>query len=469
MKFKRVKLSISGALALVSTANALTIEIDYRYDTNNFFDTPEKRAAMQEVADRWSAIITQKLNAVSLDDDGLDARIGFTHPATGEFHQVSPANNAASDALYTGTDVPSADEYRGPWMIPKDTLIIYAGGRVLSSAGRGGTGIAANFSNVNDDPLGVTNRGFNIRGLPVWGGSVTFDTDRAWNFDIDEESIGASDFYTVALHEVGHVLGLASKWEDFSRYFAGDFYTGPNALAAYNADNDSDLVSLELVDPATSNEHWRDGLYQSEIFQAGNPVLLGTVGLGVLQDLLMEPEATYRNGITRFEVTRTDVGALQDIGWATISESFGTPLEDWRETFFATREDEGDAANDFDFDHDGLPNLLEYALGSDPTLDDHTEVEVAFRPDRRFALTFPFDEAAAGINVVVEGSDDLSDWEPLAESAGNATLSTVASGVTVEALGTSSNRSFEVGDVAPASPQNPRRFLRIVVFELSGE
>jgi CO/xanthine dehydrogenase Mo-binding subunit len=52
----------------------------------------------------------------------------------------------------------------------------------------------------------VTNRGFNILGLPVWGGSVTFDTDRAWNFHIDEESIGDSDFYTVSLHEGGHVL-----------------------------------------------------------------------------------------------------------------------------------------------------------------------------------------------------------------------------------------------------------------------
>jgi hypothetical protein len=144
-------------------------------------------------------------------------------------------------------------------------------------------------------------------------------------------------------------------------------------------------------------------------------------------------------------------------------------LENWRETFFATRENAGEAANDFDFDRDGVPNLLEYALGSNPTVDDGTEIGNGFRADGRFALTFPFDDAAAGINVVVEASGDLINWEPLAESAGTTTLSAVAPGATVEPFGASLNRTFEVGDVAPASLRNPRRFLRIVVTELPGE
>jgi hypothetical protein len=88
MTIKWIKLAALGLLALASVADALTIEIDYRYDVNNFFDTPEKRAAMQQVADRWSAIITQELGRVTLSDNSQDVRIGFTHPGTGEFYAV---------------------------------------------------------------------------------------------------------------------------------------------------------------------------------------------------------------------------------------------------------------------------------------------------------------------------------------------------------------------------------------------
>ena len=42
-------------------------------------------------------------------------------------------------------------------------------------------------------------------------------------------------------------------------------------------------------------------------------------------------------------------------------------LEVWRQQYFNTTANSGNAANDFDFDKDGLPNLVEFAFGSDPT------------------------------------------------------------------------------------------------------
>jgi hypothetical protein len=44
-----------------------------------------------------------------------------------------------------------------------------------------------------------------------------------------------------------------------------------------------------------------------------------------------------------------------------------TPAEEWRQLWFGQTANSGDAADDFDFDKDGLANLLERAFGSDPT------------------------------------------------------------------------------------------------------
>jgi hypothetical protein len=43
-----------------------------------------------------------------------------------------------------------------------------------------------------------------------------------------------------------------------------------------------------------------------------------------------------------------------------------TTLQLWRQTYFGTTENSGTAADDYDFDFDGLENLVEYALGTDP-------------------------------------------------------------------------------------------------------
>lgn len=204
----------------LTSAPALTIVIDYRYDTNNFFDSTVKRNALQAAADRYSRIITTSLNAVNLVDDGHDHRIGFTHPGNGASWNVSSAASAASDAI-AGSDI--ADEYRSAWSIGAGEWILYAGGRTLDSAGVGGTGTGLNFTSVFDSPTSVTNRGFRdpepagLGDLPVWGGAITFDNDGDINWHFDRTLAapgGTTDFYSIALHEIGHALGLATSWDD---------------------------------------------------------------------------------------------------------------------------------------------------------------------------------------------------------------------------------------------------------------
>ena len=289
---------------------AINIVVDYQYDTNNFFDTQPKKDAMQAAADRFSAMIITSLSASSLADNSTDPRIGFTHPGNGLSWDVSPANSQASDALASSA---VAEEYRGPWSLAQDEWILYAGGRSIESAGLGGTGTGLNFTSVFTDGNSHLNRGFRATGstsnLPVWGGAITFDNDGDVNWHYDHTiaaPLGTTDFYTIALHEVGHALGLSTGWLDWTQWSPGGSFSGPTAVAAYNSDNGAALTSLDEV--GGSNHHWEEDTYDSVIYPFSNPNYVGTEGQGNLQDLLMEPSADFTLSRRRIELTNVDVG-----------------------------------------------------------------------------------------------------------------------------------------------------------------
>jgi hypothetical protein len=83
-------------------------------------------------------------------------------------------------------------------------------------------------------------------------------------------------------------------------------------------------------------------------------------------------------------------------------------LADWRTAYFGTSSDTGDAADTADPDHDGIPNLLEYATGSYPTLTNGALLSVAIT-NNHLAVTFNRAKDATDVTLRVKASNSLTD------------------------------------------------------------
>lgn len=118
----------------------------------------------------------------------------------------------------------------------------------------------------------------------LWGGAITFDIDTNWYFGTSADGQGSNqyDFLSVAMHELGHVLGIgtAGSWDN---QVSGSFFVGPHAVAEYG-----DKV------PLSGDSH-----FESETMDQGHEVAMDP-------DLLVG---------TRKLFTALDYAALADIGW----------------------------------------------------------------------------------------------------------------------------------------------------------
>jgi len=101
---------------------------------------------------------------------------------------------------------------------------------------------------------------------------------------------------------------------------------------------------------------------------------------------------------------------LTNLASATVT-ILDRPLNAWLRANFSTAElgnpaISGDAA---DPDHDGLPNLMEYALGLKPGSVDTTPFAATFT-NGIFTVTYPLSDAATDVSLVPEWSTNLATW-----------------------------------------------------------
>jgi Matrixin len=281
-------IGVLGVLASGPHAEAISIVFDYSLDTNNFFNTQAKRDVLDTAAAVFE-VFTDSLDAIvpgTVYNQGTPSEFSdtwqasFTHPGTG--------------AAYTITDM----------TVPADTLIVFAGGRNLSgnTLGIGGPGgFSANGISSFVDT--VSGRGQAGATAPVpydfgpWGGAVSFDTPNNWNYDPNTApGPTQSDFLSVAVHELGHLLGFGTA-TSFDVLANGTTFSGAAATAEFGGN------------PALNFDqaHWQTGT--TSFIPNGGP-----------QETSMDPDITDGQ-VKRF--TLLDFAALKDVGWEVPPMSAG--------------------------------------------------------------------------------------------------------------------------------------------------
>lgn len=139
-----------------------------------------------------------------------------------------------------------------------------------------------------------------------------------------------------------------------------------------------------------------------------------------------------------YQVTATGAG----LGGSAVVTVLGQSLADWQAENFGAGDDLSETG---DPDADGVPNLLEYALGSDPLAT--TLPPTASLVDGYLTLSFERPRYLPGVVYSVQISSDLKEWTAL-------TTSVTVNGDT---------ETVTARDPTPASNLT-RRFIRLVVF-----
>ena len=95
-----------------------------------------------------------------------------------------------------------------------------------------------------------------------------------------------------------------------------------------------------------------------------------------------------------------------------------TPLEVWRQLHFGSSANSGNGADLFDFDQDGLTNLVEFAFGLDPKLPASLQLPPLQRSGGNLFYSFTAPPGVGGISYGAEWTTTLQpgDWHAIPDT-----------------------------------------------------
>lgn len=247
---------------------ALSFQFDYRYDTSGFFSSQSRKDVLVAAGKALASRLADTFDAV-VPSGGNTWSINLTAPGSGQSATISNPSVAAN------------------------TIVVYVGARDLAgnTLGQGGpTGWGASGTSAWIDAVrgrGETGATASPRtDFAPKAGAITFDSPTNWFFGTTLTGIGGSqtDFYSVATHELGHVLGIGVGSETWPKYLSNGTFNGPKTKALYG----------KGVPVSSDGGHLAEGVFYGGVEAAMDP--------------------TIKTG-TRKSFTALDYAILDDIGY----------------------------------------------------------------------------------------------------------------------------------------------------------
>ncbi|MGJ8634227.1 MAG: PEP-CTERM sorting domain-containing protein [Luteolibacter sp.] len=309
-----MKLKVLTLFAMVFSqlpSAAISITIEYVTPGDSFF-TAQAQSTLSKAALDISNAITTSLNPLAED----------------RYTGTSGLNSATADwaAAFTNPNTGVLDNSVSDFSNGADEIILKVGHRDLdgSTLGVGGTAASLGFSFSESDSSfssavaemeAASNVGL-LRGGIVNGtfsgtlgsetynleygyavGSLAFDSLASWHFDYDTlPGAGQNDFYSVAVHEILHTLGVGGG-DTWDSNISGTDWTGAEVIAALGSG--TDVIEAD-----------------------GNHIAQNVMGFAIIdgvqtnisQEVVMDPNITTG---TRKYLTDVDLAFLTDMGWTT--------------------------------------------------------------------------------------------------------------------------------------------------------
>jgi Ca2+-binding RTX toxin-like protein len=295
----------------------MKIEFDYRFDTNNFFNTPEKRAALEYAGNIWS-------NALKDDFEAIPAGATFTttNPTNGQNETIVLEREiddliifVGGGSLENGENISTANLEINDYRLKACACTACANNSTkIVNLSQPGILDAENIIHTDSKLAQAQVNGADLQGdlfqrriasnfrdtgvvtdFEPWAGTISFNPSNSinWNFDLENTNSSTVDFISVALHEIGHILGIGVA-PIFDALAEGGTFKGVNALAV----NNGSAIPLE-----NDLSHVAEGF-------AGNSVLLDPLlnenrnlpsdfDLAILADLGYEIEGFRKQGSLR--------------------------------------------------------------------------------------------------------------------------------------------------------------------------
>ncbi len=255
---------------------SVQILFDYSHDTNGFFTLhPEAKAILQDAANDLTSRLSTSTPLLAIHSSGSNSWTATP------FDPANPAQTLSIPDL----------------SVPQDGLVVFVGGSNLPGIGERSVSGPGGSHSTGDSTFLATVRSRGQTGFAPWGGSISFDMNPSdkWYFGLGSSvPQGQGDFFSVATHELGHLLGIGTSPQWQSLVLAGTFI-GLHSQAA----NNNKPVPLDQLEPQHQNAHWANGV-------------MSTLPDGSAQQAVMDPILLAG---TRTYFTSLDYAGLQDLGW----------------------------------------------------------------------------------------------------------------------------------------------------------